>query len=270
MTSEATSATNQSLRKMWAANQTTLGAWLSIPSVVSAEASACSGADYVCIDTQHGAIDYQTSVAMIGAITLGGSRPIARVPWNEPGCIGKMLDAGCEGVIVPMVNTREQAEAVVASCRYAPDGTRSFGPTVANMRHANYHKWAYENVSVIPMIETVEALSNLDAILSTPGIDAIYVGPADLSLSLGLPPGNNDDAASFTDALHAIVAACRKHGVIPGMHTITSLAAKRLEQGFKMLTMTSDILAVRNGMRADVDLVRATKPSAPQTGAYGA
>jgi 4-hydroxy-2-oxoheptanedioate aldolase len=259
----------ETLREIWAAGGTTLGGWLSIPSSVSAEGAARAGFEYVCIDTQHGAVDYQVSVSMLQAIVLGGSRGVARVPWNEPGMIGKVLDAGAEGVIVPMVNTRAQAEAVVSSARYAPFGTRSYGPTVAVMRHPNYHEWAAENVAVIPMIETVEALANLYAILSTPGVDAIYVGPADLSLSLGLPPGNNDDRSEFTDALTAIVAACQRHGVVPGMHTIASLAERRLEQGFRMLTVSADIAAVRSGMRADLDLARKTVASEKVTGPYG-
>ena len=170
-------------------------------STITAEVAARQGFDYVCVDTQHGAIEYQAAVGMFQAIELGGGMPITRVPWNEQGIIGKMLDAGAHGVIVPMVNTREQAEAVVRSCRYAPEGSRSFGPTVVGMRHADYVAWAGTSVAVIPMIETTEALGNLDDIMSVPGVDAIYVGPADLSLSLGLKPRNNDGEAVFDDAL---------------------------------------------------------------------
>jgi 4-hydroxy-2-oxoheptanedioate aldolase len=254
---------------MWAAGQTTLGAWLSIPSAIAAEAAARAGFEFVCVDTQHGAVEYQTTVGMLQGIELAGSNSLTRVPWNEPGIIGKMLDAGAQGVIIPMVNTAEQAAAAVAACRYAPAGSRSYGPSVAAMRHPDYHVWSAEHVAVIPMIETVEAISNLDAILSTPGVDAIYVGPADLSLSLGLPPGNNDDAASFTDALHTIVAGCRRHGVVPGMHTVASLAERRLEQGFRMLTVSSDLLAIRTGMRADLEFSRKSEPSTKSTGPYG-
>ena len=102
---------------------------MSIPSPVSAEAVAHLGFDYVCIDAQHGGIDYSDCLPLIQAILLGGSRPIVRVPWNEPGVIGKMLDAGAHGVIVPMVNTVEEARAVVRACRYAPAGSRSYGPS---------------------------------------------------------------------------------------------------------------------------------------------
>jgi 4-hydroxy-2-oxoheptanedioate aldolase len=249
------------LREHWVAGHTTFGAWLTIPSPISAEAAARCGFDYICIDTQHGAIDYQTAVSMTQAILLGGGHPIARVPWNEPGIIGKMLDAGLQGVIVPMVNTAEQSAAVVQASRYPPVGARSYGPVMSGLRDANYHATSSESVAVIPMIETVEAMNNLDAILATPGIDAIYVGPADLSASLGLKPQNNDDQPSFTEALQFIVAGCRNAGVVPGIHTTAQLVAKRVEQGFQMITVTSDLLAMRGLLTSDLAIARGvTKP----------
>ncbi len=119
------------LRTQWNEGRDTLGVWLAIPSVVSAEAAARVGYDYVCLDNQHGVLDYQQTVAMAQAIMLGGGTPICRVPWNEPGIIGKMLDGGIEGIIVPMVNSVAEAQAVVRAGRYAPMGARSFGPVVA-------------------------------------------------------------------------------------------------------------------------------------------
>lgn len=253
-------ATHPSLRQQWAAGVDTLGAWLSTANSVTAEIAARAGFDYVCIDTQHGASDYHAAVAMIQAIELGGGIPIARVPWNEPGIIGKMLDAGCHGVVVPMVNDRQQAEATVRSCRYAPQGARSWGPTVVQMRHDGYQGWASETVAVIPMIETIEALANLDDILSTPGIDAIYVGPADLSVSLGLAPGNNDGHPDFDGALRTIVEACTRHRVIPGIHASGALTARRREQGFRMITVANDVLAMRAGFTAELEAARTGRP----------
>jgi 4-hydroxy-2-oxoheptanedioate aldolase len=242
----------RSLREKWAAGDETLGFWLSVPSSVTAEITARQPVDYVCIDTQHGVIDYTSSVGMIQAIELSGGTPIVRVPWNEPGIIGKTLDAGAHGVIVPMVNTREQAEAVVRAVRYAPDGTRSWGPVMAGMRHADNRAWAADHIAVIPMIETAEAISNLDDILSTPGVDAIYVGPADLSISLGLDPYGNDGNPVFDDALATIVEGCRRHGVVPGVHATGPLTPRRREQGFRMITVTSDALAVRAGFASEL------------------
>jgi len=245
-----------SLRERWAAGRTTLGAWLAMPSVIVAESTARTGFDYVCADLQHGALDYADSVGLFQAVLLAGSTPIARVPWNEPGVVGKVLDAGAEAVVVPMVNSAEEAAVAVRAARYPPLGARSHGPTVAGARSSDYATTANDVISVIPMIETAEALGHLDDILSVPGVDAVYVGPADLSLSLGLPPGNNDDAAAFRDALDAIVAGCRRHGVVPGIHATGSLVTRRLEQGFAMVTVTSDIVALRLGLSAEMARAR--------------
>ncbi len=245
------------IRARWREGDTTLGGWLSIPSPVSAEITTRAGFDYVCVDMQHGAIEYSDAVPMIQAILLGGSSPIVRVPWNEPGIIGKMLDAGAHGVIVPMVNSVAEAEAVVRACRYAPAGARSFGPALAAPRlDSSYVDWARENVAVIPMIETVQAIEAIDDILAVDGIDAIYVGPADLSLTLGLPPGNNDDTASFTDALDEIVSACANAGVVAGMHSTGSLTQRRTASGFRMVTVTSDAVALRLGLADEIERAR--------------
>ena len=253
---------------MWDQQLPTFGAWLSSPSAASAETSARVGFDYVCCDNQHGAVDYAATVGMIQGILLGGSRPVARVPWNEPGIIGKVLDAGAEGVIVPMVNSVAEAEAVVRASRYPPKGERSFGPVLAGIRTTDYQAGANDRVAVIPMIETVHALRNIDDILAVPGVDAIYVGPADLSLSLGHPPGNNDTEATFTDALATIVAACRRAGVVPGIHASGALAERRLEQGFRMITVSADLVAMRARMSDELAQSRGANAPAPSTAIY--
>jgi 4-hydroxy-2-oxoheptanedioate aldolase len=251
------------LRELWNDGKPTFGGWATVPSSASAEAVARVGFDYVCVDQQHGVIDYSSAVGLIQAILLGGGEPITRVPWNEPGIIGKMLDAGAMGIIVPMVNSRAEAAAVVHSARYAPVGSRSFGPIMSSMRSPDHYMASGERIAVIPMIETIEAMKNLDDILSTPGVDAIYVGPADLSVSLGLPPGSNDGRAEFDDALAVIVDACRKHGVVPGIHATGALAARRLEQGFRMITVSGDMLAMRTKMAEELALAQAAPaPSA--------
>ena len=255
------------LRTQWSEGRDTLGVWLSIPSIISAETAARVGYDYVCIDNQHGVNDYQTTVAMARAVVLGGGTPICRVPWNEPGIIGKMLDAGIEGIIVPMVNTVAEAQAVVRAGRYAPIGARSFGPVIAGMRRSNHFDWAGDGIALIPMIETVEAISNLDDILAVPGIDAVYVGPADLSITLGLKPGNNDGEAKFDDALATIVKGCQNAGIVPGIHATAALVEKRLEQGFRMITVTSDALAMRGSLVADLETARGAKSGAAKSGA---
>lgn len=246
----------KSLRSLWLDGQPTIGAWLSIPSSVSAEATAGEAFDYVCVDLQHGAIGYDASVSMFQAIELGGSIPVARVPWNEPGAIGRVLDAGASGVIVPMVNTAAQAAAVVAACRYAPMGSRSYGPTMTGLRRPDYVAWAGEHIAVIPMIETAEAVANIDEILAVPGIDAVYVGPADLSLTLGLPPGNNDGVAEFDAALERVVTACQRARVVAGAHCVGGVAPKRFAQGFRLLTVANDLGSMRQGLAAEASMAR--------------
>jgi 4-hydroxy-2-oxoheptanedioate aldolase len=256
------------LREHWAAGITTIGSWLTLPSTVSAEVSAASGFHYSCLDLQHGVIDYQMAVAMTQAIVLGGGHPIARVPWNEPGIIGKVLDAGIEGVIVPMVNSAAEAALVVRSARYLPDGDRSYGPVMAGLRRPNYFEWAATGIAVIPMIETVQALNNLDEILQVQGVNAIYVGPADLSISLGLKPANNDGEAVFDEALAAIVRACNKYGIVPGIHTTPQFVAKRLEQGFRMVTVSNDMVALRTQLGAELAIAKGALPAAASGSMY--
>ena len=205
------------IREAWAAGRPALGAWLMIPSAFSAEIIAHAGFDWVCVDMQHGVIDYAQMVTMLQAVSSTDVTPLVRVPWNEPGIIGKSLDAGARGVIIPMVNTRADAERAVQACRYAPVGARSYGPLRANY-YAGFDYFAHANDDVlcIVMIETRDAVARVDEILSVPGIDAVYVGPADLSVTLGLPPAPDHDAAAFTDAITRILEACRAHGVVPG------------------------------------------------------
>lgn len=236
--------------------ETAIGVWITAPCTITTQAITGATFHYACVDLQHGAIDYQAAVPILQTIELGPATPITRVPWNEPGIIGKVLDGGSMGVIVPMVNTRAQAEAAVFACRYPPAGGRSHGPVRAALAHgADYWRDANDAVAVIPMIETVEALANADDILSTPGVDACYVGPADLSRSLGLPPGNNDDEPTFVDAMVAIADACERNGVVAGCHTVAELTERRLEMGYQMITITSDLVALRRGLAGELDLL---------------
>jgi 4-hydroxy-2-oxoheptanedioate aldolase len=246
------------LKALWKEGQAALGGWLVIPSSSSAEYMAHCGVDWLCVDTQHGSIDYQMSVHMLQAISTTDVVPIVRVPWNEPGIIGKTLDAGAYGVIIPMVNTRAEAEAAVAACRYAPQGTRSYGPGRAVLYAGrDYFPNANETVLCICMIETKQALANLDEIISTPGLDAIYVGPSDLSVSLGLPPNYDNPDPLFADAIDAILAACKRHGVVPGIHAGGPVvAAKRVQQGFRFVQMCDDAGSMARAAAEAVGVMR--------------
>jgi 4-hydroxy-2-oxoheptanedioate aldolase len=249
------------LRETLEAGGTALGAWLTIPSPVTAEVVGTTGFDYVCIDMQHGLIDYSDSLPMLMALTGGGATPTVRVPENLPSHIGKALDAGAMAIVVPMVNSVEDCKAAVAACRYAPEGSRSFGPLRAvPTQGADYFDHANTDVLCIPMIETVTALGDLDAILAVPGVEAIYVGPSDLSVSMGFGP--NYGAPEFHQALDEIVASCARHNVVPGIHATLATAQDRLDRGFRMVTITSEIIAMRSGVAEDLAAIRgAISPS---------
>ena len=247
-------------------DQLALGGWLSNPSTINAEIMGATGFEYVAIDTQHGAIDYQAMLPMLQVLSIGTSTPIVRVPSCDYGDIGKALDAGARAVIVPMVNDRATCEAALSYTRYAPAGVRSYGPTRAVLvEGADYFEHSADQISLIPMIETVEAMRNIDDILAVPGVEAIYVGPNDLSISLGLPPDNNDPR--LDEAMVEIVAACRRHGVAPGVHASAALCAKRAEQGFTMITVSADIGALRKQVNEDLIQSRGSGKTL-ETGTY--
>jgi 4-hydroxy-2-oxoheptanedioate aldolase len=244
------------VKEKWSRGEVTYGGWLSIPSSFSAEVMAHQGFDWLCIDMQHGVIDYQVAVTMLQAISTTAATPIVRVPWNEFGIIGRMLDAGAMGIIVPMVNTPGEARAAVAACRYFPAGARSYGPTRAALyAGADYFDHANEEVACIPMIETKQALAGLDDILSVPGIDAVYVGPADMSITLGLPP-RMDNGGAFEDARVAIAEGCKRHGVTAGTHGNAHLARKHADAGYRMITVYHDVVALASGAAADLTTAR--------------
>ncbi len=246
-----------STKAKWRGGEVTYGAWLSIPSSYSAEAVAHQGFDWVCIDMQHGVIDYQVAVTMLQAISTSDATPVVRVPWNETGIIGKMLDAGAMGIIIPMVNSVAEARAAVAACRYFPDGSRSYGPTRAALyAGADYFGHANAEVACIPMIETKQALAAVDDILSVPGIDAAYVGPADMSVTLGLPP-RMDNGGAFEEARIAIAQACGRHGVTAGIQANAALAPGHAAAGYRMITVHHDIAAITANAAADLRAARA-------------
>jgi 4-hydroxy-2-oxoheptanedioate aldolase len=230
------------VRTIWARGGVVVNGWLSIPSSFSAEVMAHQGFDSLVVDMQHGVIDYQTAVTMLQAISTTSVMPLARVPWNDPALIMKILDAGAYGVICPMVNNRREAEQLVRTCTYPPRGYRSFGPVRASIyAGADYAQHANDTIVVMPMIETAEALEHLDEILSTPGVDAIYVGPADLSLALGCTPRLDQTDEPVVEALGTILAACKRHRVIAGLHNATSAYALRMAgQGWQFVTLASD------------------------------
>jgi 4-hydroxy-2-oxoheptanedioate aldolase len=239
------------LKAIWARGEAVVNGWLSIPSAFSAEVMAHQGFDSLTVDLQHGVVDYQVAVTMLQAIATTSVVPLARVPWNDPALVMKILDAGAYGVICPMINTRAEAEALVQACKYPPRGYRSFGPVRASLYGgADYADRANDDLLVMPMIETANALKNLDEILSVPGVDAVYVGPADLSLALGSKPRLDQTDAAIVKAQRDILEVCKRHGVVAGIHNATSAyALKMVGEGYQFVTIASDsrFLAARAG-----------------------
>lgn len=233
------------LRAVWAQGRPALNGWCAIGNPFVAEIMAAQGFDSLTIDMQHGALDYSDLLPMLQAMRAGGATLLARVPWLDPAHVMKALDAGAEGVICPMVNTPEDAARLVSYLRYPPQGVRSFGPTRAVFAlGADYAERANAEVLAFAMIETAEALANLDAIVATPGLDGIYVGPADLTLSVSegrLPFGMDREEPEMIGHLQKIAAACQARGIVAGLHCGTpDYAHRAIGWGFRMVTVGGD------------------------------
>lgn len=247
------------IKQIWKNNNPVINGWLHIPSSWSAEIMAHQGYDSLLIDLQHGMMNFETSVSMLQAISTTDTVPLARVPWNEPGIIGKLLDAGAYGIVCPMINTREECEAFVGAVRYHPDGYRSRGPTRASVYGgADYAENANQEIMAMAMVETKQALDNVADIAHTPHLDAIYVGPGDLSLSIGCETVGADlDEPLYNHALDQILAACKQAGIQAGIHCAsTSYARRMVEKGFRFVTVSTDTGLLGNIAKSTVAEVR--------------
>lgn len=245
------------LRQLIDAKTVTYGAWCSIPSPLIAELFGYAGFDWVCVDSQHGLVNHETLVTMLQAVDVSGRASVVRVPWNDPAAIMKALDAGAHGVIVPMINSPEEASRAAQACRYPPAGIRSWGLN----RHGFGGPYTTEsgNLETVCAIQ-IETVSGLDAakeILSVPGIDIVYVGPADLAVSAGIAPtfevANPHHEKMITDLLHAAL----DHGVVPGIHAPYPEGALRWrDAGFQFITSATDVTYIRGGAQATLAALR--------------
>src|ERR1700691_1114812 len=244
------------------AGKACVNAWLAIPSGFSAEVMAGCGWDSVTVDMQHGVQDYQSMVQCFQAMDRHPITPLMRVPWNEPGIIGKALDGGAWGIICPMVNNKAEAAALASYALYPPAGKRSNGPIRAAMygEASDYQKIANDEVLVIAMIETQEGIDNIDEILTVPGISGIYVGPSDMGLSLGLIPILDREEPVILGIYGKLLASCKRHGKFAGIHNGTAAyAARMIQMGFQLCTIAND-----SGLmaRAAREAVAATRKAA--------
>ena len=249
------------LRSLWRSGGAAVNGWLAIANSFSAETMAHQGWDSLTIDMQHGVVDYHDAVAMLTAISTTATVPVVRVPWNEPGILMKMLDAGAYGLICPMVNTREDAERLVSYVRYPPVGTRSFGPTRANFSAgADYGREADREMICLAMIETAEAFANLAEIVATPGLDGVYIGPADLTLGLTgrrFPTGFDRVEPELVEAIGTILDTAHQAGIRACLHNGSpAYAAKAIGWGFDLVTVSNDVRLLADAARASVETTR--------------
>ncbi|MGH7033642.1 MAG: HpcH/HpaI aldolase family protein [Stellaceae bacterium] len=251
-------ATAFALREKWARGETVFGLFAGLPCGFSAEVLCAKGVDYVCVDQQHGICDYRDMVEMARGIDARGAVPLTRVPANESWVIGKALDAGAQGVIVPLVSTAREAAKAVAACRYPPKGERSSGPArAALVMGSRDMKVTGDGVLCFVMIETREGLANAEEIAATPGLDGIYIGPSDLAISLGLGAGLDRDEPEHVAAVAAILAACQHSSVIPGIHTGSGRAAKSFAgKGFRLITFGGDATLLRAGVERELGVLK--------------
>ncbi len=247
-----TSAAN--LRDSWKSGKPVFGFWAALPSPFAAELMVSPGLGYICVDQQHGVIDYSEAVRMFTAIEARGVVPITRVPANEAWMIGKSLDAGAQGVVVPMVNSRAEAAAAVAACRYPPTGVRSFGPIRAAVLSDKRDPATLGNTVVcFVMVETREALQNIDEIASTPGLDGIYIGPADLALGLGLPPNLDKSEPEHVAAVQRILDACKRNRIVAGIQCASAKTGRGYaERGFGLVTIGKDTALLESSAKNEV------------------
>ena len=236
-----------------------INGWLQIPSSFSAEVMSHQGWDSLTIDMQHGVIDYPNALQMLQSISSTDVTPLARVNWNEPGQIMKILDAGCYGVICPMVSNKFEAEKFVQACMYPPKGYRSFGPIRGLIYGgSDYGDHANNEILKLAMIETKEAIDKLDEIMTTPGLDGIYIGPADLSLAIGEEPGfDKPESTKAYSEILKILDHAKKNNIFAGIHNGTpEYAQKMIDKGFNFVSIGADQRALSSGSKEIVDKMK--------------
>jgi len=232
---------SNSMREKLADGEATYGGWLTIPNSFSAEVMSKIGFDWILVDLQHGLVDFASMISMLQVLSGSNSVPLVRPTTNEPGIIGRALDAGARGVVIPMINTREDAEAAVDAVRYAPLGKRSFGPLRASMDiGVAYNEFTDSDALCMVMLETTEAFDNIEDILSVPGIDGAFLGPGDLHVSLGLPADSDSDDERFNALVAKLVEVCKRRGLVAGVFSDATIGRKRVQQGFNFVSVATD------------------------------
>jgi 4-hydroxy-2-oxoheptanedioate aldolase len=251
-------------------NKFCLNGWLSIPNSFTAEAMAKMGWDSITIDMQHGQNDYSNCISMLQAISSSNSVPFARVPWNEPGIIMRMLDLGVLGIIAPMINSKNQCEEFVSYCNYSPIGQRSFGPMRAQLIYgSDYYENANSNIISLAMIETKEAVENIDEILSVPNLTGIYIGPGDMSSSYGLKPQFDVKDNPVFSNIKMIVSKAKALGKIAGIHNGSPAYAKEMINiGYNFVTVSSDFRSMTTHAQSIVNEMKSDSKNQTSNSTY--
>jgi 4-hydroxy-2-oxoheptanedioate aldolase len=259
------------VRRRLAAGEPSVGTWLSLPSPESAEYVSKLSFDWLVVDTEHYAVDIRTLTQMFVAMAASSTAPMVRIPWNRPEFFKRVLDTGAWGVVVPMVNNREEAERAVQATRYAPHGMRSVG----GGRHAlgfdttavEYYHHANDEVLLVLQIEHIDGVEHADEILRVPGIDACFIGPNDLAASMGLGLGVSleSEHPRIVEAIMHVQHVCGQHGVASGIHCSNADAVnRRIAEGFQFCAMASELYYMLQGLSEAIGSLNWTAAE-PQT-----
>jgi 4-hydroxy-2-oxoheptanedioate aldolase len=254
------------VKRVLKAGQPAFGTWLSLGSITAARFLARSGLDWLTVDIEHSLCDWETATHIFASVADAGCVALARVPANRHDHIKRVLDNGAHGVVVPMVNSRQEAEDAVSAMLYPPRGTRSVGGSVHALNFGatavDYFAKVDDELLVVLQCEHIQAVENADAIFSVPGIDVIFVGPNDLAASMRSKDGKPPSAEATKEALKHILATCKKHNVIPGYHCMTGdEVAMRLEEGWKFLAIGSELKFMLNGTADVLKKIGAGRPA---------
>lgn len=247
------------VRRRLQAGEPSIGTWLALPSPEAAEYISTLGFDWLVVDTEHNAIDIRTLSQMFGAIAPSGIAPMVRIPWNSPENFKRVLDAGAWGIVVPMVNSKAEAEQAVQATRFPPTGNRSVGGSMPALRFgttgAEYLKHADDEILLAIQIEHIDGVEHADEILSVPGIDAVFIGPNDMAASMGIGLGVplEGEHPRMIEAIAHVRETCKRYGVAPGIHCSSAAGVnQRIAEGFQFCAMASEVKYLLAGLGADI------------------
>jgi 4-hydroxy-2-oxoheptanedioate aldolase len=242
-------SSSERLHDLWQRDLPAFGLWSSLADTAAAELLAGTPFDYVCVDLQHGIASFSELPAMLQAMRGVRRAPLVRVPWNDPMAIMRALDIGASGVIVPLVNSADDARRAATACRFPPHGERSWGPMWGEIRPEGVQPPDAQDAAVmcLVMVETRAAVDTLEQIVTVPGVDGVYIGPSDLALSCGYGRATYRESGELDRLLQRIVDTCRAAGLMCGLHCAdTDMAAYWADHGMRMLTVGQDVALLRS------------------------